>query len=164
MILIASGANLPSRFGSARETLAHARTFLNEQDILVIKTSRTWLTAPVPFDPNQPWYHNEVMRVETDLNPKDLMERLLEIERDFGRVRSTPNAPRILDLDLLTYGDRMIDTPELTVPHPRMAERAFVLMPLRDVAPEWAHPVTGLSLEAMIAALPPGQKGRPLRF
>ena len=159
MIFIALGANLPGPHGGPRETLAAAKDALQDHGIRITKSSRTWLTAPVPVS-DQPWYHNEVVRVETELSPLALLEKLQIIEKDFGRVRTVRNAPRILDLDLIAYDDMILDKPELIVPHPRLHLRAFVLLPLQDIAPGWVHPVSGAPLSALIAGLPEGQAVR----
>lgn len=154
MILIALGANLPGPHGGPPETLAAAKTAMAARGIGIVKSSRTWLTAPVPVS-GQPWYHNEVVQADTAMTPLALLETLHDIEKEFGRVRGERNAARVLDLDLLAYNDEIVDRPGLIIPHPRLHERAFVLLPLRDVAPGWAHPVTGTPLPALIAALPP---------
>lgn len=161
MILIALGANLPSRFGTPDVTLSRALDALAGAGIVTLKKSRLWATAPVPYDPAQPDYLNAVISVDTRLGPEDVMRALLFIEQDFGRVRTTLNAPRAIDLDLLAYGNRVMNTEFLILPHPRMDMRAFVLMPLMDVAPEWEHPVFGTSLFDMVAGLPEGQSARP---
>jgi 2-amino-4-hydroxy-6-hydroxymethyldihydropteridine diphosphokinase len=98
-----------------------------------------------------------VVRVETTLAPDALLDRMQRIERDFGRERGARNAARVLDLDIIDHDGRIVDAPGLTLPHPRLAARAFVLVPLRDVAPGWRHPVSGLSVDALIGRLPPGQ-------
>ena len=159
MILIALGANLPGPLGGPRETLAAAKDALADHGIRIMKTSRTWLTAPVPVS-DQPWYHNEVVHVETELSPFALLEELQNIEKDFGRVRTVRNEARVLDLDLISYNDVVLDKPELIVPHPRLHRRAFVLLPLQDIAPDWVHPVSGKPLSALITALPEGQEVR----
>ena len=92
---------------------------------------------------DQPDFVNAVARIETRLAPRDLLERLLAIERAHGRVRDLPNGPRTLDLDILLYGERIVREPELTIPHPRMLERAFVLVPLAEIAPEAVVPGDG---------------------
>lgn len=160
MILIALGANLPSRFGTPSETIASALEALESHDLKIIKTSRIWLTAPVPVS-DQPWFHNAVAAVETSLDAFELLSLLHKIETDFGRVRYERNEPRVLDLDLIAYGDDIIDRPSLIVPHPRMHERAFVLMPLQDIAAEWVHPISAKSLNEMIEGIPPEQMARP---
>lgn len=161
MIFIALGANLPSRFGSPHDTLQAARNAMAQRGIAIAATSRTWLTAPVPLS-DQPWYHNAVVRAETVLSPFRLLETLQRIENDFGRVRTVRNAPRILDLDLIAYGNEILSKPELIVPHPRMHKRAFVLLPLREVAENWEHPGLGMTLDDLITNLPGDQEAVPM--
>jgi len=163
MILIALGANLPSNYGRPDETILAAQKVMDEQGIHVVQSSRIWLTAPVPVS-DQPWYHNAVVQVETSLSPYALLEMLQSIENDFGRVRTVRNAPRLLDLDLIAYHDRILDKPDLIVPHPRMHERAFVLMPLQDIVSSWTHPVYGFDLSDMIAKIPDEQKAQPMEI
>jgi len=154
MIYIGLGANLPSKFGSPLETLNAAKLALQTHEIEIVGESGTWLSAPVPFDPNQDWFHNEVVAVETPLSALDLLDLLLKIEEEFGRVRSVKNAPRLLDLDIIAYHDDVIkDGERLIVPHPRMDERLFVLKPLYELDPDWKHPMTGQNIEPLIEAI-----------
>lgn len=163
MILIALGANLPSRYGNPAQTLEAAKEALLEHDIIILQTSRIWLTAPVPFDPDQDWYHNAVIDVETSLSPQELLKTMLEIEEDFGRVRGKKNAARLLDLDLIAYHDKVIEEGNtLIVPHPRMDKRLFVLKPLEDISNNWTHPMSGQTVAEMIRDLPAGQEAKPL--
>lgn len=119
--------------------------------------SSWYRSAPVPPS-DQPWFVNAVAGVRTALSPRDLLVALHDVEAEFGRVRSVRNASRTLDLDLLAYGDAVIEDPGgLVLPHPRLAERAFVLLPLAEVAPAWRHPVSGLTAGEMLALLPAGQ-------
>ncbi len=163
MILIGIGANLPSRYGPPLETLKAAKQAMIEQGIIVLKCSHVWLTAPVPFDPDQDWFHNAVMDIETDLSAHDLLKNLQDIEENFGRVRSVPNAPRLLDLDLLAYNDAIIeDSKKLIVPHPRMHERLFVLKPLAEINAQWKHPVSGDVISEMLNNIPDTQEAKML--
>ncbi len=163
MILVALGANLPSKFGSPRDTLREALTAMEAAGLKIATASRLWLTAPVPVS-DQPWYHNAVAAVETDLPPLELLAKLQKIENDFGRIREIRNEPRVLDLDLLAYDDQILDLPELTLPHPRLHERAFVLLPLRDIAPGWQHPLRYEKLSDLIDAIPDDQKAEPAEY
>lgn len=163
MILVALGANLPSRFGTPAQTLYAALKAMAQIEAWPVQISRVWKTAPVPYDDNAPWFYNAVCAIDTELEPAALLEALLRIEEDFGRVRTVRNAPRLLDLDLIAYDDQIIRDGEiLMVPHPRMNERAFVLLPLSDIAEDWTHPENGKSLKDLIAALPDGQAAEPL--
>ncbi len=157
LILIGLGANLPSAMGSPRQTLTAALARLGSEGLGVVRRSRFWRTRPVPIS-DQPWFVNAVAAIETDLGPAPLLDLLHHIEAAFGRERTVVNAPRVLDLDLLAYGTAVLETPPRPlVPHPRLAGRAFVLLPLRDIAPAWRHPLTGDGIDAMIARLPGDQ-------
>jgi len=156
-ILVGLGANLPSpAHGPPRATLQTALAHLERRGLRLGRRSRWYESAPVPVA-DQPWFVNGVVEIFTALGAPPLLELLHAVERDFGRFRGALNAPRTLDLDLIAYGDVVRDREPPILPHPRMAERAFVLLPLREVAPDWRHPVSGLSVEEMIRALPPGQ-------
>jgi 2-amino-4-hydroxy-6-hydroxymethyldihydropteridine diphosphokinase len=160
--LVAIGANLPSpTHGPPRATCEAAVAELSRRGLRIVRRSRWYESAPVPLA-DQPWYVNGVVAVETDLSPEDLLALLHDVERQFGRERRELNAARVLDLDLLTYGDVVRPGPPPILPHPRLAERAFVVLPLADVAPDWRHPVTGQSVADMRRALPAAQAIRPL--
>lgn len=161
MILIALGANLPSRFGKPEETLDAAKRTIESLGIRILRSSRVWITSPVPAS-EQPWYRNAVISVQTSLTPEALMALLRAVEDDFGRIRAEKNASRILDLDILAYDALGMEGEDVALPHPRMHERAFVLYPLREIAPEWRHPVLGLSVDQLIQQLPGGQDVRLL--
>ena len=137
--ILALGSNLGDREQNLRRALA-----LLEHDsrMKVIRVSSWRETDPIG-GPAQGQYLNGVAEVETTLAPRELLERLHEIEASLGRVRSVRNAPRQIDLDILLYGDRSIAEPGLEIPHPRMLERGFVLEPLAEVAPARRHPRTG---------------------
>ena len=116
---------------------------------------------------NQPWFINAVIQVESVLAPEKLMKLLLKTEKEFGRIRGKINDPRVLDLDLIAYDKLAFSTknkgaPALDIPHPRLQDRAFVLLPIKDVAPNWCHPVKNLNLKEMISRLPKEQKTLPL--
>ena len=163
LIFIGIGANLPSpRHGPPRSTCEAALTAMTEAGLEIVGRSRWYRSAPVPVS-RQPWYVNGVAQVASASTPAGLLELLLGIEAQFGRRRGEPNAPRILDLDLLAFGDLVTGLADgVLVPHPRMHERGFVLLPLRELAPGWRHPVSGLGVGDLIAALPPGQVAEPM--
>jgi 2-amino-4-hydroxy-6-hydroxymethyldihydropteridine diphosphokinase len=125
----------------------------------VVARSSIYRTNPVGGPSGQPTYLNAVVALEPDEgfgNPHDLLATLLEIERAEGRVRRERWGPRRLDLDLLAVGDAVIEGPGLTLPHPRMMERAFVLAPLCEAAPTWRHPASGVGACEALRALPTG--------
>jgi 2-amino-4-hydroxy-6-hydroxymethyldihydropteridine diphosphokinase len=162
-ILIGIGANLPHPIhGEPRRTCEAAVAALAAAGVRVLARSPWYASAPVPVS-DQPEFVNGVARVATVLEPTALLSLLHGLEAQFGRVRGQPNAARTLDLDLLAFGDVVLNDPSgLILPHPRLHERAFVLLPLRDVAPGWRHPVTGATATQLIAALPPEQSCRRL--
>lgn len=164
-ILIGIGANLSSeRFGSPQDACEGAITALNDTPgVRVIAQSRWFKSQPVPIS-DQPWFINGVAEVETNLSPQALLDTLHAIEANFGRVRTVQNAPRVLDLDLLAYGDAVMTDDEkggAEIPHPRLSGRAFVLLPIGDIAPLWVHPHSGRALAEMVAELPQDQVCRP---
>lgn len=158
MILLGLGSNLTTeRHKTSCDLLESSLSSLLKNDIEVDRLSSWYRSAPVPAS-DQPWFVNAVASLRTALPPRELLAALHEVEAEFGRVRSVRNASRTLDLDLLAYGDEVIDDPGgLVLPHPRLAERAFVLLPLAEVAPEWRHPVLGSTAAELLAELPPGQ-------
>jgi 2-amino-4-hydroxy-6-hydroxymethyldihydropteridine diphosphokinase len=151
MILIALGANLPSPAGEPRETLLSALDALTAFGIRLSVLSHFYVTKAWP-NPTDPPFVNAVAVVNTELAPRDLMARLHDVETSFGRKRSGKNAPRPLDLDLIDYDGRVEKGPPV-LPHPRMRSRAFVLVPLAEVAPGWRHPISGETIEQLVAAL-----------
>jgi 2-amino-4-hydroxy-6-hydroxymethyldihydropteridine diphosphokinase len=161
MILIALGANLPSEAGGRQQTLEAALKRLEASGVHVVARSGWYRTAPLPAS-DQPWFVNGVVRVETALEPSALLALIRRLEQQFGRQRSVRNAARTLDLDIIDYDGRVEDAPELTLPHPRMQDRAFVLLPLAEIAPGWRHPTLGKTVESLISELPPGQKAAPM--
>jgi 2-amino-4-hydroxy-6-hydroxymethyldihydropteridine diphosphokinase len=156
---IGLGANLShERFGSPRQTLEAALADLARRGVRTVRVSPWYRTAPVPAS-DQPWYVNAVAEVASDLSADALLAELHAVEAAFGRARTVPNAARPIDLDLLDFhGQIAAGGPgRATLPHPRMTDRAFVLLPLADLAPEWRHPVSGLTVRALIEALPANQ-------
>ena len=156
MILIALGSNLPSHAGNSSETLRAALTHLEANGVTPVEVSRFYNTPAWP-DPADPPFVNAVARVMTELSPSELIARLHHTETAFGRVRDTRNAPRTLDLDIIDFNGRAEQGPPV-LPHPRMQTRAFVLIPLRNVAPDWRHPVSGRSIDELLAAIPAAER------
>ncbi len=152
MIFLGLGGNLPSRFGPPRATLEQAIIVLDGQGVQTRLRSPWYGSRAVPAS-DQPDFVNAVIAVETALEPAALLQVIHAAELQFGRRRGAPNAARILDIDLLAYGDRLIGEPGLAVPHPRLHERAFVLGPLCDIAPDWLHPVFGRTARQLYHSL-----------
>ena len=150
VVYLSLGSNLGDRVAN----LAHAIELLREIGS-VDAVSRLFETEPVEYT-NQPWFVNCAVAVTTSLTPSHLIARLLKLEEEMGRRRNQAKGPREIDLDILLFGDDVIDTPELTVPHPAMHKRRFVLEPLAEIAPHVLHPVLRQSIEQLRDALPPG--------
>jgi 2-amino-4-hydroxy-6-hydroxymethyldihydropteridine diphosphokinase len=145
---IGLGSNLGPRERHLRDALDALRATPGLRALAVSSLYETRHVGPVPQGPHL----NAVARVESRLGPRELLERLLAIERDAGRTRGPErHAPRTLDLDLLLFGSEVIEEPGLAVPHPRLSERAFVLEPLLELAPRLVHPVLGETVEALAA-------------
>ena len=160
MILIGLGGNLDSpRFGPPRATLTAALDALVAARIRILARSSWYESEPMPPS-DQPWFVNAVAALETGLEPAPLLAQLQAVEARLGRVRRGRNAARSIDLDLLDHSGQLIETPFLTLPHPRLHERRFVLMPLAEIAPEWRHPRLGLSARELLSRLPAGQRVR----
>src|SRR5258708_26591528 len=137
------GSNLGDRAGNLRQAIEALQGGT--------EVSSFYETEPADV-PDQPWFLNCAVKVETDLAPDELLCVLQGIERRLGRVRSIDKGPRTVDIDILFYGDQIVDTPALTMPHPRLAERRFVLEPLSEIAPDLRDPRTGRSVREMLAA------------
>jgi 2-amino-4-hydroxy-6-hydroxymethyldihydropteridine diphosphokinase len=146
-VAIALGSNLGESDRILREGVTALRGFVDG-----IRTSSWHRTAPVGVGP-QPDFLNGAVAAHTMLSARELLDRLLALEHDFGRERPYPGAPRTLDLDLILFGDRVLDEPGLIVPHPRFRERRFVLEPLAEVAPDWVDPVTGMTVAELLKNL-----------
>jgi 2-amino-4-hydroxy-6-hydroxymethyldihydropteridine diphosphokinase len=151
---IALGANLLSPAGPPEATLAAAAERLATLGGIAARSS-LYSTAPVGFA-DQPRFANAVVALETHLSPQELLDGILAIEIEFGRDRaaSPPDGPRTLDLDILFYGDMVLSQSGLEIPHPRLAGRAFVLVPLNEIAPDLRHPRSGKTAAEMLQSLP----------
>lgn len=157
MILIGLGANLDGIYGAPEQCLQACSDLLADAGVYIVRSSNIWKSAPVPVS-DQPWYCNAVCVVETMLKPQQLLRALATIENDTGRERYEANAARVLDLDILSYNNEIINDQHLTVPHLALHERAFVLYPMQEIAPHWVHPQLDKSVNEMIVDIPKGQK------
>lgn len=146
-VYIALGSNLGNRIENLKSSLA-----LMEPEISVKEISPVYETPPWGYT-SQPAFLNQVIQGETYLTPAELLVFLKFIERRMGRVLTFLYGPRIIDLDILFYDDLIINTPDLKIPHPRIAERAFVLVPLFDISPEYEHPESGVTVSEMLKEL-----------
>ena len=134
-VLLGLGANVGDPL--AQLTLATERLARTGS---IVTVSSVYLSEPIGYS-DQPDFHNLVLSTRTQLSPAELLTAIHQIEHALGRTRPFPNAPRTIDIDILSFGDLVLDTPELTLPHPRMHRRAFVLVPLIEIAPDWVHPI-----------------------
>ena len=150
-VYLSLGTNLGDREANLRAALDR---------LGVLRVSPIYETEPTDL-PGQPWFLNLAAEADTPLFPRQLLARTQRIERELGRVRTVPKGPRTIDIDILLFGDTVIHTTELEIPHPRMAGRRFVLHPLADLAPGLRHPVTGLTVREMLAKLPDTLVVRP---
>jgi 2-amino-4-hydroxy-6-hydroxymethyldihydropteridine diphosphokinase len=149
MKLIKAAIALGSNLGDSLATLQGAIEILDYTPGITVKSHSSWYqTAPV--GPPQPDYINACAILEIDLEPQQLLEKLLEIEIKFGRQRREKWGPRTLDLDLLLYDHLILENSQLVLPHPRMTERAFVLVPLAEIAPNWVHPGSGIAITELL--------------
>ena len=151
--------SLGSNLGDRARNLRRAIESLAAQQIRVTQTSSFYETEPLEIR-DQPWFLNCVVEAETDLMPRQLLQTLREIERELGRLRRIPKGPRILDIDILLFGSSVMHTPELEIPHPRMAGRRFVLVPLAEIAPEARHPVLQKTAAELLAETPDSSEVR----
>jgi 2-amino-4-hydroxy-6-hydroxymethyldihydropteridine diphosphokinase len=145
-IYVSLGSNLGDRDANLRV----ARERFHTAALRLVRESSIYETEPRDL-PGQPWFLNQVIEVETPLFPRELLTTLQGIEREMGRQRGIPKGPRTIDLDILLFGDAVITTPDLEIPHPRLAERRFVLEPLAELAPELRHARTRLTVREMLA-------------
>ena len=146
-IYLALGSNLGDRMGNLKSAVERL-----SQKVTIKKVSSVYETEPVYYK-EQPLYLNAVLSAVTELEPSDLLRFVKGIESDLGRQPGFRNAPRIIDIDILFYSNSVVRTEELTIPHPRIAERAFVLTPLSEIAPGLVHPVTHKKVEDLLSVV-----------
>jgi 2-amino-4-hydroxy-6-hydroxymethyldihydropteridine diphosphokinase len=147
-VAIALGSNL----GNSQQIVCHAVEMIESHPQIELINVSSWHQTK-PVGPPQPDYINGCITINTQLLPEDLLNFLLNIETQFGRERTIRWGARTLDLDLILYGDLILDTPQLQIPHPRMRERAFVLVPLAEIASDWIEPITQLTISQLLSHL-----------
>ncbi len=156
-VYLALGANLGDREQNLRHAIARIGAFVHITRVSSIYETEPWGVK------EQPWFLNQVIAGTTDLSPVDLLRRVKKIEIEMGRAEGIRFGPRPIDIDILFY-DRVIQlSPALTIPHPRLQERAFVLIPLNEIAPDLVHPRLRLRIRDLLAQLQPTEQVRPYR-
>jgi len=145
--------SLGSNMGDREANLRAAIDRLATSGLHILRTSPVYETEPVDYA-DQRWFLNMVVEAETSLFPLQLLAQTQKVERVLGRVRTVPKGPRVIDIDILLYGTAVVRTAKLEIPHPRMAERRFVLGPLHDLAPDLRHPVTRATVAEMLRDAP----------
>ncbi len=145
VVYLGLGSNVGNRLENLRDAARRLHT-----EVMFTQVSSIYETEPVGFA-EQPWFLNAVLEGFTELSPAELLQFAIGIERALGRVRPFPNAPRTIDIDILLYGNEKVVTPALTIPHPRLTERGFTLCPLTEIAPLLEHPISGQTMESILA-------------
>ncbi len=148
LVALALGSNVGDRHEALRKAVDALSAYVEIQSV-----SPVYETAPA-YVTDQPVFLNAVLVGKTKLEPLSLLWKVKDIEKDVGRLPTYRYGPRVIDIDIIFYGDKLLKTDELTVPHARLEERDFVLRPLCDIAPEWKHPQSGKTVTEMLALLP----------
>ena len=158
LVFIGVGSNLGDKVGNCRRAV---EVILADGRNRIVQCSPLYQTEPVGKK-EQDWFINGVFAMETSMEPAELLEFLLGVEKMMGRVRTERWGPRVIDLDILLFGQEVINEEALRIPHPRLHERRFVLVPLRDIAPDLMHPLLGKTISQILAELPGEEKVFPL--
>ena len=151
IVFLSIGSNL----GNKRKNIEFAKFKLEKNNIKIIKSSKNYETLSWP-DKKKPKFVNIVLKIKTSLSPKDLMKKCLYIEKELGRLRNKKNEPRTCDIDIIDYDKKIVKSTinqNLTIPHPKMHKRNFVLLPLFEIAKTWIHPIKKVSVRSLINAL-----------
>ena len=149
LVYLSLGSNLGDREKFLREAI-----FRLAELGVIRQVSAFYETQPVEVQGEQPWFLNCALAMETELMPLEFLSRMLAVEQSMGRIRTGPKGPRTIDIDIVFFGNDVVDTPELTVPHPAMHQRRFVLEPLAEIAPAVVHPVLKLTVQELLDSLP----------
>jgi 2-amino-4-hydroxy-6-hydroxymethyldihydropteridine diphosphokinase len=154
LVYLSLGSNIGDREARLRDAITRLQTWGR-----VVSVSSFYETEPVEFT-DQGWFLNCAMALETTETPEQVMEAILQIEHEMGRQRLQKKGPRLIDIDILLFSDKVVDSAQLTIPHPAMHERRFVLQPLAEIAPAAWHPVLKKTVRELLEALPAGQTVR----